>query len=79
MAAIIVYPVLAIVLPIVFYMVKRKYIWFSILVAVVSELVIYRLDFAYYEARPFFILFTLIQIVVMSIIILILTKVIDKR
>lgn len=72
MAAIIVYPILAIVIPVVFYVFKRKYIWFSILVTVLIELVLYWQDFSYYEARPFFIIFTLIQIVMMTIEILLL-------
>ena len=76
--AIFVYPVLALVLPIVFYTVKCRLIWPSIVLAVIVDLLMYWPEYRYYESRGLLILFTLAQIVVMAVIILIL-KFIDAK
>ena len=77
-APIYLYPVLAVLLPIAFYFIKCKFIWLSLILAVIIDLIVYWDDFSYYEARPIMIIFTLAQIAVMEIIILILKIVIPK-
>lgn len=78
-APILLYPVLAVLLPVAFYFIKRKYIWFSLILAVIVDVIVYWNDFSYYEARPIMIFFTFVQIAVMAIIILILKTVAAKR
>ena len=72
LAPIILYPVSALLLPIAFYFIKRKYIWLSLILAVAVDVILYWDEFSYYEGRPFIIFFTFVQIAVMAIIILIL-------
>ena len=74
LAPIYVYPVLAILFPVVLYFVKRKYIWLSLILVVAVELIMYWDNFSYYEARPLMIALTLAQLVVMAILILMLKK-----
>lgn len=69
---------LTFVLPVVFFLIGRKYIWFSILLTTIVEIIINWENFCYYESRGLFILLTFVQIVLMAIIILIL-KAIGKR
>ena len=76
--AVIVYPILAIALPVVFYAVRRRFIWWSIAVAVVLDLICYLPEFLYYESRGLFIVFTLMQLALMVIVILLL-KLVDKK
>lgn len=79
LAPIILYPVLAVLLPVAFYFIKRKYIWFSLILAVIVDVIMYWDEFSYYEGRPFVIFFTFVQIAVMAIIILILKTVAAKK
>lgn len=79
LGAIILYPVLAVLLPIAFYFIKRKYIWLSLILAVIVDVILYWDEFSYYEGRPFIIFFTFVQIAVMAIIILILKTVAAKK
>ncbi len=79
LAPIYVYPVLAILLPIVFYLLKPKWSWLSILCAVVIEVLVYWLEFSYYESRGIMILFTIAQVIVMAIILLILKQIKRKN
>ena len=69
-AAIIGFAISAIVLPVVFYFVKRRFVWVSVALAVALDLVLYWPEFCYYESRGLFICVTLAQIAVMAIIIL---------
>jgi len=73
------YSVLALLLPIVFRLINRKLTFFSIVCAIIIELVIYWDEFCYYEGRPFMILFTIIQILVMIIISVILSVLGKKK
>lgn len=66
------YPIIALLLPIMFYFINRKLIWASLPIALIVDLAVYWKDFAYYESRPFLIFFTLAQLLVMLIDILIL-------
>lgn len=70
---------LTFILPVVFYFVNRRYVWCSILLAVLVELIINWGNFNYYESRGLMILCTLVQVAVMAIIILILRAVTPKR
>lgn len=70
---------LTFILPVVFYFVNRRYVWCSILLAVLIELSINWGNFNYYESRGLMILVTLVQVAVMAIIILILRAVTPKR
>lgn len=71
--------VLTVILPVVWYFVNRKYVWFSVPLAVLVELIINWDNLMYYESRGLMILFTAVQIAVMAGIILILKAVIPKR
>ena len=70
---------LTFILPVVLYLINRRYVWFSILLTVIVELIINWGNFCYYESRGLMILFTFVQIVVMAIIMLILKAVDPKR
>ncbi|MDY3928389.1 MAG: hypothetical protein SOZ34_03395 [Clostridia bacterium] len=78
LAPIVTYPVLAILLPVIFFIFIRKYMWLSILLAVIIEVIVYWIDFCYYEARGLMICITIAQVIVMTIIIFIL-KVMDRK
>lgn len=70
---------LTFILPVVFFFVNRRYVWFSILLTLLVEIIINWGNFCYYESRGLMIFVTLIQVAVMSIIILILKAVAPKR
>lgn len=63
---------LTFILPVAFYFINRRYIWCSVLLTIIVELVINWANFTYYESRGLMILFTSAQIAVMAIFILIL-------
>ena len=66
---------LTFILPVVFYFVSRKYVWWSILLAILAELILNWDNFLYYESRGLMIVFTFVQIAVMAIVILLLKAV----
>ena len=66
---------LTFILPVVFYFIGRRYVWFSILLTVIVEVIINWGNFCYYESRGLMILVTFVQIAVMAILILILKAV----
>ena len=70
---------LTVILPVVFYFANRRYVWFSMLLTVLVELIINWGNFCYYESRGLMIFVTLVQIAVMAIIILILKAFAPKR
>ena len=70
---------LTFVFPVVFFFVNRKYVWFSILLTVLVEIIINWGNFAYYESRGLMIFVTLIQVIVMAMIILILRAIDIKK
>ena len=74
----IVFP-LTVIVPVAFFFVDRRYVWFSILLTVLVEIMINWDNFCYYESRGLMIFVTLIQVAVMAIIILILKAVDLKR
>ena len=69
---------LTFILPVVFYFIDRRYVWFSILLTVIVEVIINWGNFCYYESRGLMILVTFGQIAVMAILILILKAVGSK-
>ena len=70
---------LTFILPVAVYFIDRRYVWFSILLTVLVELIINWGNFCYYESRGLMILVTSVQIAVMAIVILILKAVGPKR
>ena len=66
---------LTFILPVVSYFINRRYVWFSILLTVIVEVIINWGNFCYYESRGLMILVTFVQIAVMAILILILKAV----
>lgn len=76
--AIIGFSISAIIFPVVFYFVKRRFIWLSIILAVVLDLVLYWPEFNYYESRGILTYVTFAQIAVMAVMILTL-KWIDAK
>ena len=70
---------LTFVFPVVFFFVNRKYVWYSILLTVLVEIIINWGNFAYYESRGLMIFVTLIQVIVMAMIILILRAIDIKK
>jgi hypothetical protein len=74
----IVFP-LTFILPVVLFFVNRRYVWFSILLTVLVEVIINWGNFCYYESRGLMIFVTSIQAAVMAIIIWILKTVDRKR
>ena len=70
----IVFP-LTFILPVVSYFINRRYVWFSILLTVIVEVIINWGNFCYYESRGHMILVNFVQIAVMAILILILKAV----
>lgn len=71
--------ILTVVPPIVIFLIARRYVWLSILLTALVELVINWGNFCYYESRGLMIVFTLMQLAVMAAIILLLKAVVPKR
>ena len=63
---------LTFILPVAVYVINRRYLWFSIPLTVIMELIINWGNFMYYESRGLMILFTLAQVAVMAVFILVL-------
>ena len=63
---------LTFILPVAVYVINRRYLWFSIPLTVIMELIINWDNFMYYESRGLMILFTLAQVAVMTVFILLL-------
>lgn len=63
---------LTFLLPVVWYFINRRSVWFSILLTVIVEVIINWGNFCYYESRGLMILVTLVQIALMNVTILLL-------
>ena len=63
---------LTFVLPVAFYFINRRFIWLSVLITIVVEPVVNWGNFTYYESQGLMIFFTLVQVAVMAIFILML-------
>lgn len=70
---------LTFVLPVVVFFVSRRYVWLSILLTVLVEMIVNWGNFCYYESRGLMIFVTVIQVAVMAIIISILKAADSKR
>ena len=75
---VITYPLSAILLPVIFHFVNRKFVCFSIVLAVIIDLLMYWDAFSYYEWRGLYILLTAAQIIAMIIVILLLKHFMPK-
>lgn len=78
-ATIIGFAITAIVFPGVFYIVKPRFVWLSIGLAIVVDLLVCWSEFNYYESRGLLVLIIFMQIIVMAIIISSLNLVNAKR
>ena len=70
---------LTFVTPILFFLISRKYVWLSIPLPVLVELLVNWRNFTYYESRGLMISVTLFQLVVMAIVIILLKQFFQKR
>ena len=70
---------LTFVTPILFFLISRKYVWLSIPLTVLVELLVNWRNFTYYESRGLMISVTLFQLVVMAIVINLLKTVLSKK
>ena len=70
---------LTFVTPILFFLISRKYVWLSIPLTVLVELLVNWRNFTYYESRGLMISVTLFQLVVMAIVIILLKSVLSKK
>ena len=70
---------LTFVTPILFFLISRKYVWLSIPLTVLVELLVNWRNFTYYESRGLMISVTLFQLVVMAIVIILLKTVLSQK
>lgn len=70
---------LTFVTPILFFLISRKYVWLSIPLTVLVELLVNWRNFTYYESCGLMISVTLFQLVVMAIVIILLKTVLSKK
>lgn len=70
---------LTFVTPILFFLISRKYVWLSIPLTVLVELLVNWRNFTYYESRGLMNSVTLFQLVVMAIVIILLKTVLSKK
>ena len=70
---------LTFVTPILFFLISRKYVWLSIPLTVLVELLVNWRNFTYYESRGLMILVTLFQLAIMAIVIILLKTVLSKK
>ena len=70
---------LTFVTPILFFLISRKYVWLSIPLTVLVELLVNWRNFTYYESRGLMISVTLFQLVVMAIVIILLRSAFTKK
>ena len=70
---------LTFVTPILFFLISRKYVWLSIPLTVLVELLVNWRNFTYYESRGLMILVTLFQLAIMAVVIILLRSAFRKR
>lgn len=58
---------------------RCKFIWWSITAVAVLDLICYLSEFLYYESRGLFIVFTLMQLVVMAVVIPVIKYISRKK
>ena len=67
------------VTPILFFLISRKYVWLSIPLTVLVELLVNWRNFTYYESRGLMILVTLFQLAIMAVVIILLRSAFTKK
>ena len=70
---------LTFVTPILFFLISRKYVWLSIPLTVLVELLVNWRTFTYYESRGLIILVTLFQLAIMAVVIILLRSAFTKK
>ena len=70
---------LTFVVPILFFLISRKYAWFSIPLTALVELLVNWRNFTYYESRGLMILVTLFQLAIMAVVIILLRSAFTKK
>lgn len=70
---------LTFVTPILFFLISRKYVWLSIPLTVLVELLVNWRYFTYYESRGLMILVTLFQLAIMAVVIILLRSAFTKK
>lgn len=70
---------LTFVTPILFFLISRKYVWLSIPLTVLVELLVNWRNFTYYELRGLMILVTLFQLAIMAVVIILLRSAFTKK
>ena len=70
---------LTFVTPILFFLISCKYVWLSIPLTVLVELLVNWGNFNYYESRGLMILVTLFQLAIMAVVIILLRSAFTKK
>ena len=70
---------LTFVTPILFFLISRKYVWLSIPLTVLVELLDNWRNFTYYESRGLMISVTLFQLAIMAVVIILLRSAFTKK
>ncbi len=70
---------LTFITPILFFLISRKYVWLSIPLTVLVELLANWRNFTYYESRGLMILVTLFQLAIMAVVIILLRSAFTKK
>lgn len=70
---------LTFVTPILFFLISRKYVWLSIPLTVLVELLVNWRNCTYYESRGLMILVTLFQLAIMAVVIILLRSAFTKK
>lgn len=70
---------LTFVTPILFFLISRKYVWLSIPLTVLVELLVNWRNFTYYESRGLMISVTLFQLAIMAVVIILLRSAFTKK
>ena len=66
------------ILPFVFFFINRRYVWFSILMTAIFEVIVWWDELCYYEGRGLVIYGISIQLALMAVIILLLKVIVPK-
>ena len=70
---------LTILLPAAVYFINGRYVWFSILLTVLIEVIINWGNFTYYESQGLMLVFTAVQVLVMAVFIVLLKRLGGRR
>lgn len=70
---------LTFVTPILFFLISRKYVWLSIPLTVLVELLVNWRNITYYESRGLMISVTLFQLAIMAVVIILLRSAFTKK